>query len=98
MIEKAMANGEENWSNDDAARVDGGLKMQAGAHEIALALDRLFFASDEKDVVKKLKEAGPALAKVKDSLPEELRPKWASALSRQLRTSVERVKKNAGRT
>ena len=93
-----MANSEEGWGGDEAARVDCALKMQSGSHEIALALDRLFFANNEKDIVKKLKEAGASLAKVKESLPEDLRAQWSGALSRQLRASVERVKKNAGRT
>ena len=62
-----------------------------------MAIDRLFFAQEEKTAILRLKEAGHVLVRIKEEMPEDLRPKWIASLNQQLRSSVDRAKKNAGK-
>lgn len=92
-----MTIGDDKWSAEEIAGVDGALKQCDNAHEVAMALDRLFFAKDEKDAVPKLKAAGYALSKLKEAVPEEIRARWLALLGKQLRYSVDRAKRSAGK-
>lgn len=87
------------WTSEEIAMVDRALKMGQDAHEVALAIDRMFFFHDEANVIPHLKAAGAALTKAKDELrqelPEELHRKWTIALGKQLRASVTKAKDNA---
>ena len=77
--------------------VDLALKRLPNAHEVCMAVDRLFFAQDEKGGIQKLKESGHVLVSIKSDMPEDLRSKWVASLGRQLRASVDRAKKSAGK-
>lgn len=90
---------EEAWTAEEVAAIEGALKMGSDSHEVALAIDRMFFFHDEADVVPHLRSAGAALTKAKDGLraelSEELHRKWTAALNKQLRASVTKAKENA---
>lgn len=92
-----MAKIEQKWSPEDLAGLDFSLKSIASSHEVLLGIDRLFFSSDERDAVRKLKESGHILSKARERLPEDLKAKWVEALGSQLRESVDRAKKNSGK-
>lgn len=91
-----MSNPEEQWKVEEVAGVDLALKRLPNAHEVCLAVDRLFFARDEKGGIQKLKDSGHVLVSIKNEMPEDLRAKWVASLARQLRASVDRAKKSAG--
>ena len=92
-----MQSPDEQWKVEEVAGVDLALKRLPNAHEVGLAVDRLFFAQDEKGGIQKLKESGHILVSIKNEMPEELRSKWVASLGRQLRASVDRAKKSAGK-
>ena len=85
------------WTAEDLASIDSAFKKMENSHGLLVAIDRLFFASNEKEAVRKLKESGQLLAKIKDDLPEDLKKKWTDALGPQLRHSVNRAKTIAGK-
>jgi hypothetical protein len=89
-------NTNEQWKVEEIAGVDLALKRLANAHVVAMAVDRLFFAQNEKGTIKKLKDSGHVLVSVKNEVPDDLRSKWVAGLGAQLRASVDRAKKNAG--
>lgn len=84
------------WTAEEIATVDCALKMGRDPHEVALAIDRMFFYHDEADVIPHLRAAGVALTKAKDGLrqeiPKELHRKWIVALGMQMRASVTKAK------
>lgn len=82
---------------EDVSTIDFHLKKSESAHLYLMSIDRLFFTSDEAAVVKKLKESGQVLAGAKQDISEELRKAWIEALGKQLRLSVDRAKKSAGK-
>lgn len=88
---------EEQWKVEEIAGVDLAMKRLANAHEVAISIDRLFFSQDEKGSIQKLKDSGQMLVGIKGDIPEDLRGKWVVSLGRQLRSSVDRAKKSAGK-
>lgn len=88
---------EEKWSGEEIAGVDAALKALGNTHEIALAIDRLFFAKNEKDSIPKLKAAAALLTQLAAEIPEGSQNKWRGALGKQLRQSVDRAKKDSGK-
>lgn len=92
-----MQNQEERWTVEAVAEADLALKRLPNAHEVCMAVDRLFFAQDEKGGIQKLKESGHILVGIKSEMSEELRSQWVSGLGRQLRASVDRAKKSAAK-
>lgn len=92
-----MNKSEDQWSVEEIARVDAALKRMENAHEISMDMDRLFFGKDEKGAIPRLRAAGPALSRLKDDIPEDVRAKWLSMLGKQLRYSVDRAKRGAAK-
>lgn len=82
---------------EEVSTIDFHLKKSESAYLYLMSIDRLFFTSDEATVVKKLKDSGQVLAGAKQDISEELRKVWMEALGKQLRLSVDRAKKSAGK-
>lgn len=92
-----MGSAENQWSSEEVASVEAAFKRLAQSHEVALAIDRLFFAKEEKEAIPKLKVSAQALTQLVEEIPEEVRVKWRAALGKQLRQSVDRAKKSGGK-
>lgn len=86
----------ERLTPEEIAILDQELKGIEGGAPL-WSLDRLFFGPDDREAIGKLKASAQTLTKAKDLFSEEQKELWEKGLGKQVRHSVDRAKKMAGK-
>lgn len=84
-------------SPEEIAALDKELKQIDGGAPL-WSLDRLFFASDDREAVGKLKASAHELARAKERFAEDQKELWEKSLGKQLRLAVDRAKRMSGKS
>lgn len=95
-VEGASEKGADKLTVEQIASLDQELKGIEGAAPL-WSLDRLFFGPDDREAIGKLKASAQTLTKAKELFGEGQRELWEKSLGKQVRHSVDRAKKMAGK-